>query len=358
MEEHGRDTKSDEESEFETEEVATASGPPDVRVSWIYNLKKEELQCQLSKFCLDISGTVDELRRRLVRYMREGLATPSPHLQQFAFPGVPITHFPNLTPTPPTVSVPASTPTSIITTVTATTVITPPHTVCAGKPNVTFALPPTVFTTALPQNPPVDYASYNPTRPFYNFPQNHTTTAGSCSPLQPAVPTIQVHTWRLHFDGRGDPVAFIERVQEICGAQNIPLDALLPHMPDLLQGGAALWFRNNRRDWQTWAQFIADFRSFYFPINYAEDLELEINHRQQRSNEPVGNYFTDLQTLIRRHGGMGPDEELKWLYRHTSPTRRLSRPRHPLESGPGGRASVSGITTPRQADAPTILRPK
>lgn len=148
------------------------------------------------------------------------------------------------------------------------------------------------------------------------------TNTDTVGPAQQSTPWLQVHNWRVYFDGSNDPVAFIERVQEIYDAQNIPLDALLPHMPDLLQGDAALSYRNNRREWKTWTQFVTDFRSFYFSINYAEDLELEISNRRQQTGETSGSYITDLQTLIRRHGGIGPEDELKWLYRNLLPEYR------------------------------------
>jgi len=114
---------------------------------------------------------------------------------------------------------------------------------------------------------------------------------------------------------------------EICTAQQIHPDGLIPQLPTLLRGHALLWFRNNRHRWSTWQQFEADFRAFYFPLDYADDLEAQISRRLQRQDEPVSTYFTDLQTLIRRHGGMTPEQELRWLYRNMTPQlRQMVRP--------------------------------
>ena len=132
-------------------------------------------------------------------------------------------------------------------------------------------------------------------------------------------PPLQTHRWKISFNGQGDPANFLERIEEICVAESILPDSLLPRMPDLLQGEAAYWFRNNRMSWRTWQEFVTDFRNFYFPINYQVDLEAEISRRLHKANEPVSAYLTELQTLIRRNGSLSPDQQLSWLYRNLRP---------------------------------------
>ena len=58
----------------------------DLRVSWIYFLKKEDLTAELTKFGLDTSGTMDILRKRLSTYIKSGKASPTPSSQCFLFP--------------------------------------------------------------------------------------------------------------------------------------------------------------------------------------------------------------------------------------------------------------------------------
>ncbi|KAJ8967491.1 hypothetical protein NQ314_002806 [Rhamnusium bicolor] len=67
------------------------------------------------------------------------------------------------------------------------------------------------------------------------------------------------------------------------------------------------------------AKFTRDFRTFYFPVNYLEDLEADISRRLQKPDKPTTNYLTDLQTLVRRHGDFNPEQELRWLYRNLLP---------------------------------------
>lgn len=94
-------------------------------------------------------------------------------------------------------------------------------------------------------------------------------------------------------------------------------------MPEILQGEAALWFRNNRTMWRIWEDFTTDFKTFYFPVNYQVDLEAEISRRLQRPLESIPSYITDMQILMRRHGHMTKDQQLPWLFRNLLPEYRL-----------------------------------
>ncbi|KAJ8937207.1 hypothetical protein NQ314_012004 [Rhamnusium bicolor] len=221
----------------------------DLRLSWIYKLKRDQIDAELGKFRLDLTGTVEEKKRRLIRFIREGCTSPLPPA---VFPSIP-----------------------------------PPFSL--QPPPVARA------TAALPYR---------------------------LAPESPALDPWQVHKWNTHFNGKGDPAAFLERLEEICSYTNIRQEQLLPVLPELLQGPALLWYRNNKSHWDTWAKFTRDFRTFYFPVNYLEDLEADISRRLQKPDEPSTNYLTDLQTLVRRHGDLNPEQELRWLYRNLLPDYR------------------------------------
>ncbi|XP_030752316.1 uncharacterized protein LOC115879552 isoform X2 [Sitophilus oryzae] len=254
------------------------SAESDFRTGWIYSLKKSELAAQLLRFGLDSTGTVEEMRRRIVRFIREGQAGPQPVTQPFGFPGN--------SAVVPTVS---STATLTTTTVTATS---------SGHIAGRVVSSPVVYTsTSQPAPLPINPGMSNS---FNTDP-------------------IQVYKWGVTFNGRSDPVTFLERLEEICIAQNIHPDHLLPHLPEVLQGEAALWYRNNRVNYRTWEEFTKEFKIFYYPVNYEVDLEVKISRRVQRHNESVTAYITDLQTLIRRHGSISPNQELQWLYRNLLP---------------------------------------
>lgn len=232
---------SDKETENKTEmQELRVPSPADVRVTWIYKLRKEDLTTELEKFRLDSSGTVDEKRKRLIRFIRDGQTSPQP---------------------------------------TKTT--------------------PFLFPTAPP------------------------TTENTQKIHSPKVDLKEVRKWNVYYNGKGDPAAFIERLEELCVQTQIPIDNLLPILPELLKDAPLLWYRSNNRHWRTWQDFVNEFRTYYFPVNYLEDLEADISRRLQRPGEPVTTYLTDLQTLIRRHGKIPPSEELRWLYRNMLPEYKL-----------------------------------
>lgn len=252
---------------MDTESMTTQPSDTDLRVSWVYQLSKEELMDVLQKYGLNDAGTVVEQRRRLVKFLREGRTADPP--------------------------------------LTIETFLTPIGT--APLPATGTVLPPTGTTMMMTQATP--------------SPQS---TLGEPAP--------KVHRWGLRFNGRNDPVEFLERLEEIILAEKISGDRVLPYMPQLLDGEAAMWFRNNRTTWNNWTQFVETFKIFYFPVRYQEDLEVEISRRLQRPAEPVMTYLTELQALMRRHGALSEERQLSWLYRNLLPEFRLHIRRSDFDS--------------------------
>ncbi|KAH0818193.1 hypothetical protein GEV33_004600 [Tenebrio molitor] len=226
----------------------------DEPVSWVYRLNKEALIAMLSGLDLEAIETVDELRRRLIKFLRDRAAETV----------VPPTEGPA-----PSAPVPSSVP----------------------VPSV-----PVLTQVPAPSTPVL-------------------TPERSSRP-------VRVQNWRVTFNGKGDPVAFLERVEELCESDGVDADQLLSHLPGLLQGEAAAWFRNNH------------FRLCYFPVSYQEDLEVEISCRLQRPTEPVTTYLTELQTLLRRHGSLRPEQQLSWMYRNLLPEYRNWKPCSGNKHGP------------------------
>ncbi|KAG5863904.1 hypothetical protein JTB14_029085 [Gonioctena quinquepunctata] len=57
----------------------------------------------------------------------------------------------------------------------------------------------------------------------------------------------------------------------------------------------------------------------FYPVHYQEDLELEISRRIQGCSESAIDYIIDLQTLIRRYGGLTAEQETLRLYKNLLP---------------------------------------
>ncbi|XP_037930020.1 uncharacterized protein LOC119664634, partial [Teleopsis dalmanni] len=126
----------------------------------------------------------------------------------------------------------------------------------------------------------------------------------------------QVRKWAIRYDDNGDPLAFIERVEELADVYAIPMNMLPRTMPELLKGNALVWFRHNKRDWIHWEAFKMDFLKFFLPHLYFERLEDELRNRLQKPGEPFKKYVLELQKLMR-HLKLNEDEKLERFYRNS-----------------------------------------
>ena len=234
--------------------------------AWVNTYLKEELIQLVASYGLDTTGTLDELRARMRDYIKE-------HPEEFANP--------------------------------------PPRPTAANR-NLTLRTPNAVDT----EPPLIRMAS--PT--MLNGPSG--TTAYLPPPMSPTVnedrtnayaKTLnQMRKWGCQFDGR-DPVAFLERVDELREGYGYTGEQLLRGLPELLRGDALLWARNNRDFWTTWEEFCADFRVQYFPPQYLERLQREIFERRQKENEAFTHFATAMVTLMRRAGGFSREQQLSQI---------------------------------------------
>src|SRR5699024_12095510 len=120
------------------------------------------------------------------------------------------------------------------------------------------------------------------------------------------------------FDGLSDPMGFLERLEELQDFYDVQPETLLKLLPEMLTGDATAWFRNNRRTWRTWNDFLDEFRSFYLP-NYADSVEDLIMKRRQQPGESGREFVQVMQTLLRRHGGYTREAALRRVYTHLLP---------------------------------------
>lgn len=132
----------------------------------------------------------------------------------------------------------------------------------------------------------------------------------------------QIRKWGCHFDGR-DPLAFLERIEELRQGYGYSGEQLLLGLPELLKGDVLLWYRNNRDEWTTWKEFDQAFRQQYLPRRYRVQLTKEIQSRFQQPDEPFGKYATAMLTSMRRAGGFTAEDRLEKLYDNMSPAYKL-----------------------------------
>ena len=125
-------------------------------------------------------------------------------------------------------------------------------------------------------------------------------------PIKVVVETLKgtpldvVRRWNLKFGPSDSIFSFLERLKEYRTASNLSEAQMLLALPELLKGKTLLWYRNMRENWNTWEDFLIDFKSMYLPLNAEETLEDEIRARTQGSQESVAEYVNAVRTLIRR----------------------------------------------------------
>lgn len=240
-----------------------AAGPdpedatPDPKFNWIEQLNKETLVLELRKFGLDTGGKSAELKLRLRRFFNTGYDPDDPIFIAQAPAPHPFELPAHLQPAP----------------------LQPPPVL--QKPQ---AQPPVISVQPAPVNP-LDV----------------------------------VRKWNIYFDGTGDSVSFLERIQELTAIYQFTDAQLLNTVPQLLRGKALLWCRNNRNNWRIWKDFLADFEIFYLPPRYRIKLREEIYNRTQGENEKFKDYVIAIQTLMRRLGDFSRNEQITRIYENMKP---------------------------------------
>lgn len=132
----------------------------------------------------------------------------------------------------------------------------------------------------------------------------------------------KVRKWNCKFEDK-DPLAFLERVEELRAGYNMTPQQMLKALPELLKGRALLWYRNEVQSWNNWDEFEADFREQFVPASIRRSLEEEIRRRVQGPGERISEYVTSVRTLIRRHGGFSAKDALTRIYDNLHPEYRL-----------------------------------
>lgn len=126
----------------------------------------------------------------------------------------------------------------------------------------------------------------------------------------------------MTFDDKTDAVAFLERVEELADEYDVQKELLVQALPELFRKDAILWFRNNKRQCNTWNNFVREFKLFFFPVEYEKGLEDEITRRFQQPTENGREFIIQIQTMIRRLGRWSRTGELNCIFRHLLPEYR------------------------------------
>lgn len=109
-----------------------------------------------------------------------------------------------------------------------------------------------------------------------------------------------VRSWGITFDGRDVMKAeeFITRIGEM--KQNtIVTDAdLMGALPDLLQGLALKWYRQEGARWTTWGQFETALRDQYGDEEFQDNLRVALKQRTQGDGETIADFIIHYRNLL------------------------------------------------------------
>ncbi|XP_067621585.1 uncharacterized protein [Eurosta solidaginis] len=161
--------------------------------------------------------------------------------------------------------------------------------------------------------------------PLDQSPSIHVTTPSSVTKAnqRPSPPRTEltdaevmntVRRWDVHFTGGETLYDFLERIEELAECYSIPLDRLLPTLPETLRGKALQWFRIRKAEILSWAQFRTAAEQFFLPRRHLHQLEDAIRQRRQQGREKAKDYILAMQTMIRQHPIMSRENHLERIY--------------------------------------------
>ncbi|XP_037931912.1 transcriptional regulator DEF1-like [Teleopsis dalmanni] len=109
----------------------------------------------------------------------------------------------------------------------------------------------------------------------------------------------QIADWSVRYNGKGNPLDFVERIEELSEIYDIDLNIVPRMMTILLKDWAAMWYRNNNKRWTLWSSFKADFLEFFLPYDYYERLAELRTERVKTSRSQVQEAIS--HRLISKH---------------------------------------------------------
>jgi len=113
---------------------------------------------------------------------------------------------------------------------------------------------------------------------------------------------IPVFKWGLKFSGDGPTSAatFISRVESMRKSRGTSEAELFRSIPDLWESRALIWYDARHNTFANWAELKVRFLKVFLPVNYQDDLELEIKQRRQGASESVELYVASMMELFSR----------------------------------------------------------
>ena len=138
----------------------------------------------------------------------------------------------------------------------------------------------------------------------------------------PDVPYKQVNIlkWNVKFDGRSDPITFVEQVEEMRVAFGVSEAQLFNSAALLFVDVGKIWFDGIKGEVKTWGELQETLYREFLPSNHDYQLMAEIRLRTQGIDEPVHLYFAVMIALFNRlHTTISEAEKLQILQHNIRP---------------------------------------
>ncbi|XP_070068145.1 uncharacterized protein [Drosophila takahashii] len=141
------------------------------------------------------------------------------------------------------------------------------------------------------------------------------------TPSQPDYAKVakQVREWSFKFDGIEKPFEFLEQVEWSANTYGLDLDMIPRAMPELMKGRALKWFISNNKQWQTWAEFIQSFNTYFLPRDFFSTLSDKVKQRKQGYGEAFKDYMIDIRPL-----SYSPTESLNIIRQNCTPSLKIA----------------------------------
>jgi len=108
-------------------------------------------------------------------------------------------------------------------------------------------------------------------------------------------------------------LTLIAELEEKIATYGINQEEIPRAMSEIFEGRAARWFRTSHLQTAMWAEFRAEFLSFFLPPRYFERLEDAIRIHIQGVDETFKEYLVELRTKMQQ-AGYRKEEELHQTY--------------------------------------------
>lgn len=333
------------------------------KVGWIYDMNKELLISEMSRYGLSTSGNVETLRRRFCDFWQNATSqTPlSEHtiqpvtlskdeasgwstanerhgtvLQDLTNESANVREILGLSPNTDTATV-RRLLTSLVTSSstasygewsTSHSRLPVPSrgqstkvTYCGNVPRVSPEISPNLRSVNAPFSTAT--SNFTPARMCSQVQYPPATPHGTRSGRDCASICQSVRKWNLKFDGKRDPVSFIKRLEELIDAYAVPEDEIVHALPELLTGLALLWYRNTK-------DLLIDYRAIreyfelqFLPAGYVRNLDEEVRARTQGEHESFREFVITISTLIRRCGSFSVQAKLDIVYKNMKPEYKI-----------------------------------